>query len=540
MNKNVIDLYQLNNNLNSIRMCSIKFPRVDQFNQSPKKKKAPNRLSLIQTKVYRSHSDLLKLITPKGKIENLSLVIYNKDDQTQEYSNTRKESTAKKKFIRTKSGKIFRGVRFRNTSFVKTKLNNALYDDKLFKEEKQIDYSGVMNNNINEYYKQYEVEKPFQLAGTIYKELSKQKALFFQKLRSTQNVEAILKITQPTNVSNRSQKKKTCLLDRKFKGAIPMNLPVFISYNQQYDTMSEKRRHEKIMETFLKLKSYIDGKPEESLSYIKEFLLENGVYIEEVNSYEKLTNFLHFIHENITIDPKKSFQKIIQDAMNYKTNYEFYSKEKDDEIEEIGINSNRNNVINKSKYSTINFANSLNNKTIFKERKEKEIVKYIDQEKFNLKINQKENAKDIKSLIHDLESELSLLQTEKYKKISSMKNLLCSRPKKKEFIEDTNTYVPNLCLSNLDINLNLINKAKEKKEKAIKRANLQCRIREINNRMYYNNIYNSKNDVDYIDMRRKNKLTEFIILERAKKTLSIENCKKLIGANDNLELIESN
>ena len=87
-------------------------------------------------------------------------------------------------------------------------------------------------------------------------------------------------------------------------------------------------------------------------------------------------------------------------------------------------------------------------------------------------------------------------------------------------LDDKNKFLPNLCLSAKGFS--------EKYKAHIKKYNVkiknifkkQERIKNINNRMYYNNI-TKKNmkDYDLNDIRKNLKLTEFIVMKRGKQKL---------------------
>ena len=87
-------------------------------------------------------------------------------------------------------------------------------------------------------------------------------------------------------------------------------------------------------------------------------------------------------------------------------------------------------------------------------------------------------------------------------------------------IKDKNKLLPNLCLVNEDFKGQyeyLINKANVKLQNNYNRQKL---IKEINDRMYYNNLKKNYMDQGFSDeIKRKLKLTEYIIVQRAKKKI---------------------
>ena len=78
-----------------------------------------------------------------------------------------------------------------------------------------------------------------------------------------------------------------------------------------------------------------------------------------------------------------------------------------------------------------------------------------------------------------------------------------------------------------------------KNKKIIKNVNKQEQIKKINNRLYYD-IIQKKNlmEFDRNDIQRKMKLTELIVMERAKKKLLYQNLEE--NFKSSLEKISKN
>lgn len=360
---------------------------------------------------------------------------------------------------------------------------------------------------------------PFQLAGTIYTELCKQKSIFFNKIKQDSKVSKFYDLNHNSIDKNKMFNRMdnihtTCLLDRKLINEIPVTVPIYLSHNIHYNSISEKNRHEKIAQLLIKLKTYIAKDPDNDIATVKEFLLKNGIYNREYYELEKLNNIILFLNHSLAIDPKKTLSDIIKEAANYQPseqdllNYKERKGMNETDIYKISTKTikpeNNKDNIEHSKTNSNNFYN-------------KEKMLNIDEEKFYEKIKREYKPKELKELVKGLEEEFVNIQKEKIEKIEKNNNIWNPQVKynEKSFVLDNNQFVPNLCLSSKTLNKGLMKKVQQHNEKLLKKMNKQQKIREINQRMYYSSIL-KESSVDLEEIKRRNKLTEFIILERAK------------------------
>ena len=100
--------------------------------------------------------------------------------------------------------------------------------------------------------------------------------------------------------------------------------------------------------------------------------------------------------------------------------------------------------------------------------------------------------------------------------------------KKEEMVKliDSNKYVPNLCLVSQGFKEKYRENVDKKNRKIIKTKNMHEKLKEINNRLYYDIIRkHNLAQFDRVDIQRKLKLTEFVVMQRAKKKYLFENAK---------------
>ena len=308
----------------------------------------------------------------------------------------------------------------------------------------------------------------------------------------------------------------TSYLDRKKIDNLPVIYPLFLSYNNSYDTQSEKFRVNKILEKFVQLKTQIvkDYKNREKI--MKEFLLRNGINDKKLFTLEKLNNLNKYLKKPFKFDPKKTITDAIKEALNYKSNDILTDRNK---LFPVNLFNNYNNDITFSKNKL-----SKSSKNISLEKKSK--VRNIYQNPISLKFEElKYDNEHLPKLIMELEENLEKIQNEGDERINKLRGGV---KKLKQFkIKDKNKFLPNLCLVNEDFKGQyeyLINKANVKLQK---NYNRQKHIKEINDRMYYNNLKKKYMDQGFSDeIKRKLKLTEYIIVQRAKKKMFLEQFNK--------------
>jgi len=403
------------------------------------------------------------------------------------------------------------------------------------------DYKTIKKiENYNESFNQNVIYKPVKIAKTIYKELNQRKLILQNKIKEKQK---LLKSGDFTNIYSKKKKKNikkssfdlmhssmnTNYLERKFFHNIPITFPVFFSFRNDYENQSEKNRQEKIIDKFIQLKTHIINQPENKNTLLKEFLIKNGLDDSKYFEIDKLENLSYFLNHPFNFDSKKNIKDILKEGLNYKaTNEELIS----DQNKLKDINYFLNGEINKKdnvNYST-SFYKKINAfpKTSF--YKKKNIIDSIDHEKLNeyLTMQNNFNKKDLKEVISSLEEEFNKIKNEKIIISNKIKNKI-KLDLNKHKIEDHNKLIPNLCLSSktfAKLNFKKFNNENQKIRNIIKKED---RINKINDRLFYN-MRNNSNDKIFMDkIKRRHKLTEYIVLERAKHKFIIETKNKKLN-----------
>lgn len=133
-------------------------------------------------------------------------------------------------------------------------------------------------------------------------------------------VEQIKNKIPPSNIYYYSVKqRKQCaklnlisplLHDTKEK-AIPFGDPLPLIHDQRFENESELHRFQKISNSLLNLRYKINNNPELEMPLLKEFIFNNGIYKTECFSIKSLNKLSSFIKSNFTINPKKSLKMVL-------------------------------------------------------------------------------------------------------------------------------------------------------------------------------------------------------------------------------------
>ena len=328
---------------------------------------------------------------------------------------------------------------------------------------------------------------PYKTASnTLYTILTKKKNEFLNTLTSNSsspyelycepdgNVNTIRKMDirkcfQMNPPTNYFKSKKIDLIPQKSRGNYDGEIAC--SYEMTYNSISEKERYQKIMESFLNLRSFIDKEHEKEHLLLKEYLMDHGIYDMQYYEIDRLNNFANFLRSNFKINPQKNFKENIIEALTYNT---------------TTINAcTETNESPKKDIRCRTTSNNFQRQRIYRQSSPLDRDNKID-------------------LIHNME-----LQKGLYDKKSLLKHQidLINKPKfvidllKEEFTDDKK-------------DLPLITNSKVENKKS-------------NDKFGNERLYGvKKSNIDYDVLRKKNKLTEYICLIKAKNNFEMNNLNK--------------
>ena len=314
-------------------------------------------------------------------------------------------------------------------------------------------------------------------------------------------------------ISNSNQT-TTRLLDRKTINGLPITFPFYLSHNRTFSSIGEKNRVEKIISKLICLKTYILKDNLNKFNIIKEFLWKNGFKDKKYFTQNAINNLYHYLLRPFSFPNEYILADIINEGINYKSPQASNTSKKAEEINKLNyIKENQNSEeIKIMNYKTRNIVNNLKEKNNAISRKYSTLI-------LNSKVDMN---KSLPVLIKDLESEIKQVIKKKSDKLEKYNN---SFIKKQEIIKniDKNKYIPNLCLLSQGFKEKCQINIDKKNKKIIKYINKQNHLKKINNRLFYNIIKKNKSEIfDRDEIQKNSKLTEYIVMERAKKYL-LEN-----------------
>ena len=354
---------------------------------------------------------------------------------------------------------------------------------------------------------------------------SKSTINFFNKKNKNISKTLFLNGNSTTNISKKlkvtiDRSPVTGFLERKTINDLPITYPLFISHNNSFNSMSEKNRIDKILSKLVYLRTHMQKDDLNKYEILKEFLLKNGFKDEKYFQRESLNNLYNYLIRPFTFPPEYILNDIINEGINFKRNIIPNEVDKSEENNILNYSPKKRKII-KSYGSKIKTRN-----TLPKSKSMHNII--FDEKKINRFFNPNNNIfrnKTLPTLIKDLESEIRQVKFEKLEKLENYHNLLSKKVETINLV-DKNKYVPNLCLVSKGFkekykeNINKINK------KIIATKHKEEKLKEINKRLYYDIIKRDNlEEFDRNDIQRTLKLTEFVVLERAKKKYLFENIK---------------
>lgn len=326
------------------------------------------------------------------------------------------------------------------------------------------------------------------------------------------------------NPHHPQQRQLTGLSNKKCKEELPITYPVFVSLNNQYDSISEKQRHEKIMDKFIKLKSFILKDKDNAYNYIKEFLIKNNITNSNYYTNEKLNNFNQFLKKKFAFDSKKTLQEILTEAINYE-----YPQNEENAIDKNEAFAISHHHFDQDKLKQNN--EGYKTQSYFRHRPNVNKNNFhslsLEKDLFFNQVHRNKNRKDLKGLINELEKKFNGINKEHTIQVKQMHKIL-NKPKMNRQLSYNNLLIPNLCLKNKVLHSTVVNGLTKENETIDNECKHKKKIFDINKRLYYA-LTNRDKEKQIEKIRRHNQLTEFIILQRSKKVLYIEERKEKVN-----------
>ena len=300
-----------------------------------------------------------------------------------------------------------------------------------------------------------------------------------------------------------------------------------------YDSKSEKQRHIQILNELTILKGNIEKNKNQKNLYMKDFLNKYNINYnnKQLSFFEKfLNNFDNKKYGNF-LSPKLSMKNMISDIFEKGEKFKFENEEKKIVIPALNVkstihNNEKNNkgIESYSLYNRDSKANKNNKEKSLNLSSTNSFLKEMERQKLVFKPN-KTYVSNYNSIIEDIGKEIGEIESEIITE-KQYKNLLPNLLKKK----NRNINIKDLAKSNTNLfitsNKNIKSNINIKKDKSVDfvKRNLQRKTTKI----IIDKLNKESNfdKVEYKDIKRKFKLTEYIVYNKFKNKLKLENLEK--------------
>ena len=506
-------------------------------------------------KYFVSKTKRIGKYNPNNKITDKELIIDTRSQLYQKRKNHSSDSKKKQKYIDNKNKKYLLKEITKKVypqKIIRLKTYSTEYITPINSHKKLKPYNFNLNINFNNTHK---------MNDSLYSILNTKKNEFieaFNKLKDkekkwsifpkTSQKQFIMDNTPMANFFSRKKDIKTYISPKK----VP--LPYLSVLEDDY-LISEKLRFQNMMQKMTKLKACIEGNSKKEYEIIKEFLLNNKLF--EVENFQpyKLKNFVHFIKGDFYLDPTKNFKENILDILNgkeiekpnispeMKIEMSLYKNVLNPNLSNTESNSQLNQNDNNDNCIVKNLKR-YPNKILINENNKESIQITKPKNKRNKKIdNETNNVSPIYFKSFTKAEMIGRLLEKKYREREKVYYSPKLTDKEKEQIKNFKCLPLNLrrqkeiYMSNIE-NLDLDEKPKiiinllEKKFKQEEKENLELRAKTISNwkkaiKINNEKLYGEKkNNSDYEELKKRNMLTEYICLQKAKNKYEIQKLQQ--------------
>ena len=300
-----------------------------------------------------------------------------------------------------------------------------------------------------------------------------------------------------------------------------------------YDSKSEKQRHIQILNELTILKGNIEKNKNQKNLYMKDFLNKYNINYnsKQLSFFEKFLNNFDIKKYGNFLSPKLSMKNMISDIFEKGEKFKFENEEKKIVIPALNVkstihNNEKNNkgIESYSLYNRDSKANKNNKEKSLNLSSTNSFLKEMERQKLVFKPN-KTYVSNYNSIIEDIGKEIGEIESEIITE-KQYKNLLPNLLKKKNRninIKDLSKSNTNLFITSNKNSKSNMNIKKDKSVDFVKR-NLQRKTTKI----IIDKLNKESNfdKVEYKDIKRKFKLTEYIVYNKFKNKLKLENLEK--------------
>jgi len=507
-------------------------------------------------KYFVSKTKRIGKYNPNNKITDKELIIDTRSQLYQTEKNNSFDSKKKNKYLENRNKKYISTGKIKKVypqKIIRLKTYSTEYSPPNLIHKKLKPYNFNMNFKFNNDHKVHDSlyslftmkKNQFMEAYNKLKDKEKKWSIFPNQRQK----QFIMDNTPMANFFSRKKDIKTYISPKKEP------LPYLSVLNDDY-LIGEKLRFQNMMQKLTKLKLCIEGNPKKEFEIIKEFLLNNKLF--EVENFQpyKLKNFVHFIRNDFLLDPSKNFKENILDILNgneiEKPQITPELKEEITTFKNELINQNLSNIENKSQIimkdnndnCIVKNLKRYPNKILLNENNKETIPQYKPRNKKNNKlVIENDDLSTIYSKPLTKVEMIERLLERKYRERENVHNSPKLTEKEKEKIKNfkclslnlrrqSEIYMSDLGNLDLDNKPEIIINLLEQKFKQEEKENTDLRAKTVSNwkkaiKIENEKLYGEKkNNSDYEELKKRNMLTEYICLMKAKNKYEIQKLEQ--------------
>ncbi len=507
-------------------------------------------------KYFVSKTKRIGKYNPNNKITDKELIIDTRSQLYQTEKNNSFDSKKKNKYLENRNKKYISTGKIKKVypqKIIRLKTYSTEYSPPNHIHKKLKPYNFNMNFKFNNDHKVHDSlyslftmkKNHFMEAYNKLKDKEKKWSIFPNQRQK----QFIMDNTPMANFFSRKKDIKTYISPKKEP------LPYLSVLNDDY-LIGEKLRFQNMMQKLTKLKLCIEGNPKKEFEIIKEFLLNNKLF--EVENFQpyKLKNFVHFIRNDFLLDPSKNFKENILDILNgneiEKPQITPELKEEITTFKNELINQNLSNIESKSQIimkdnndnCIVKNLKRYPNKILLNENNKETIPQYKPRNKKNNKlVIENDDLSTIYSKPLTKVEMIERLLERKYRERENVHNSPKLTEKEKEKIKNfkclslnlrrqSEIYMSDLGNLDLDNKPEIIINLLEQKFKQEEKENTDLRAKTVSNwkkaiKIENEKLYGEKkNNSDYEELKKRNMLTEYICLMKAKNKYEIQKLEQ--------------
>ena len=116
----------------------------------------------------------------------------------------------------------------------------------------------------------------------------------------------------------------TNYLKQKASDNIPITFPLYLSYNKDYDSLSQKERYLKNLSKLMEIKAHLRSNKTDKFKLINEFMVKNGIKEKKYLNEDNFLKMEKYLQRPINLSKNLTMSELIKNVINNKINFKKY------------------------------------------------------------------------------------------------------------------------------------------------------------------------------------------------------------------------